>query len=46
MNVIKAAFAALDDQKDPSEIARIRGKKVVDVELAYYGTNVSSSSSS
>lgn len=46
MNVIKAAFAALDDQKDPSEIARMRGKKVVDVELAYYGTTVSSSSSS
>jgi ribosomal protein S5 len=38
MNVIKAAFAALDEQKQPSEIARMRGKKVIDVEMTYYGT--------
>jgi ribosomal protein S5 len=37
MNVIKATFAALDAQKDPVDIARMRGKKVIDVEQTYFG---------
>ncbi|KAJ3354697.1 28S ribosomal protein S5, mitochondrial [Kappamyces sp. JEL0680] len=37
INVVKATFAALDAQKDPSDIARMRGKKVVDVESTYFG---------
>ncbi|KAI8592400.1 ribosomal protein S5, C-terminal domain-containing protein [Geranomyces variabilis] len=37
MNVIKATFEALLTQKRPEDIARARGKKVTDVELAYYG---------
>ncbi|KAJ3163135.1 28S ribosomal protein S5, mitochondrial [Geranomyces michiganensis] len=42
MNVIKATFEALHMQKRPEDIARARGKKVTDVELAYYGhTSVS-----
>ncbi|KAI8923378.1 ribosomal protein S5, C-terminal domain-containing protein [Entophlyctis helioformis] len=40
MNVIKAAFEAFSSQKRPSDIAKIRGKKVVDVEMAYYGTKL------
>ncbi|KAK5672000.1 28S ribosomal protein S5, mitochondrial [Batrachochytrium dendrobatidis] len=40
MNVIKATFDALSTQKNPSEIAKIRGKKVVDIQLAYYGTKL------
>ncbi|KAJ3016352.1 28S ribosomal protein S5, mitochondrial [Thoreauomyces humboldtii] len=46
MNVIKATFAALLRQRSPEDIARARGKKVEDVELAYYGhTNVGNDSS-
>ncbi|KAJ3182708.1 28S ribosomal protein S5, mitochondrial [Geranomyces variabilis] len=37
MNVIKATFEALLAQQRPEDIARARGKKVTDVELAYYG---------
>ncbi|TPX69045.1 hypothetical protein SpCBS45565_g02643 [Spizellomyces sp. 'palustris'] len=37
MNVIKATFAALKQQQRPEDIARARGKRVVDVEMAYYG---------
>lgn len=37
MNVIKATFEALKQQKRPDEIARARGKKVHDVEMTYYG---------
>ncbi len=40
MNVIKAIFAALDNQKKPEEIAKLRGKKVVDVERTYYGVTL------
>lgn len=36
-NVIKAFFGALLTQKTPSEIAKSRGKKMVDVQFQYYG---------
>ncbi|KAI9017846.1 ribosomal protein S5, C-terminal domain-containing protein [Gaertneriomyces semiglobifer] len=39
MNVIKAMFEALKTQRLPEEIARMRGKRVEDVELRYYGMN-------
>lgn len=38
LNVIQGAFAALLTQKTPLEIARMRGKKIHDVEMSYYGT--------
>jgi ribosomal protein S5 len=38
LNVIKGTFEALRQQKTPTDIARMRGKKVVDVESMYYGT--------
>lgn len=37
MNVIKATWEALTNQKLPDEIARARGKKLVDVRKVYYG---------
>ncbi|KAF7722697.1 28S ribosomal protein S5, mitochondrial [Apophysomyces ossiformis] len=37
MNVIKATFEALSNQKLPEDIARMRGKKLVDVQNVYYG---------
>ncbi|CAI6249453.1 unnamed protein product [Periconia digitata] len=37
MNVVKAAWEALCNQKLPDEIARARGKKLVDVRKVYYG---------
>ncbi|KAL6706745.1 28S ribosomal protein S5, mitochondrial [Coniothyrium glycines] len=37
MNVIKATWEALTSQKLPDEIARARGKKLVDVRKVYYG---------
>jgi ribosomal protein S5 len=40
MSVTKAAFEALYLQKKPEDIARMRGKKVVDVEREYYGTSI------
>ncbi|KAJ3272266.1 28S ribosomal protein S5, mitochondrial [Terramyces sp. JEL0728] len=40
MNIIKATFEALNKQKKPEDIARMRGKKVVDVEMTYYGTRL------
>ncbi|KAF9935024.1 28S ribosomal protein S5, mitochondrial [Linnemannia zychae] len=40
MNVIKATFEALSQkQKLPEDIARGRGKRVVDVQHTYYGAN-------
>lgn len=40
MNVIKATFEALSlKQKLPEDIARGRGKRVVDVQHTYYGAN-------
>jgi ribosomal protein S5 len=38
LNVVKATFEALKQQKLPIDIARIRGKKIYDVEKTYYGT--------
>ncbi|OZJ05904.1 hypothetical protein BZG36_01172 [Bifiguratus adelaidae] len=37
MNVIKATFEALDKQTSIEDLARRRGKKVVDVQHVYYG---------
>lgn len=39
MNTVKAAFKALVSQKDPEEIAKGRGKKLVDVRKVYYAGN-------
>ncbi|KAI8876183.1 ribosomal protein S5 domain 2-like protein [Backusella circina FSU 941] len=39
MNVIKATFEALSSQKLPEDIARMRGKKLADVQHVYYGGN-------
>ena len=36
-NVVQATFQALRSQKSPADIARLRGKKVVDMEETYYG---------
>ena len=40
MNVIKATWEALTNQKLPDEIARARGVKLVDVRKVYYGGSV------
>ncbi|KAF3483143.1 mitochondrial 37S ribosomal protein MRPS5 [Arthroderma uncinatum] len=40
MNTAKAAYKALMNQKDPEEVARARGKKLVDVRKVYYAGNV------
>ncbi|KAL1902163.1 28S ribosomal protein S5, mitochondrial [Ceratocystis pirilliformis] len=40
MNTVKAVFQALTNQPDPEEIARGRGKKLVDVRKVYFGGNV------
>lgn len=37
MNVVKATFEALTNQKLPEDIARARGRKMVDVRGVYYG---------
>ncbi|KAF7186180.1 putative 37S ribosomal protein S5, mitochondrial [Pseudocercospora fuligena] len=37
MNVVKAAFQALTNQRLPEDVARARGKKLVDVRGVYYG---------
>ncbi|KAG0229998.1 28S ribosomal protein S5, mitochondrial [Actinomortierella wolfii] len=39
MNVIKATFEALQKQKLPEDIARGRGKRMVDVQHTYYGAS-------
>lgn len=36
MNTVKAAYEALMSQRNPEEIARARGKKLVDVRKVYY----------
>lgn len=41
MNVVKATWEALTSQKLPDEIARGRGKKLVDVRKVYYGGSIS-----
>lgn len=40
MNSVKACVQALQNQRDPNEIAIGRGKKLVDVRKVYYGDNV------
>ncbi|RUP50136.1 ribosomal protein S5, C-terminal domain-containing protein [Jimgerdemannia flammicorona] len=37
MNVVKATFEALNHQRLPEDIAKMRGKKVLDVQHVYYG---------
>jgi small subunit ribosomal protein S5 len=39
MNTVKATIKALMSQKDPEDIARARGKKMVDVRKVYYAGN-------
>lgn len=41
MNVIKTFMMALQKQKLPEEIARGRGKKLVDVRKVYYSGRIS-----
>ena len=36
MNTVKAAYNALMSQRNPDEIARARGRKLVDVRGVYY----------
>lgn len=36
MNTVKAAYQALMSQRNPDDIARARGKKLVDVRKVYY----------
>ena len=36
MNTVKAVVEALHSQKDPEEISRGRGRKLVDVRKVYY----------
>lgn len=40
MNTVKAAYQALMSQRDPQDVARARGKKLVDVRKVYYAGNV------
>lgn len=40
MNTVKAAYKALMQQRIPDEVARARGKKLVDVRKVYYGGKV------
>lgn len=37
MNVVKATYEALMKQRLPDEVARGRGRKLVDVRKVYYG---------
>jgi len=39
MNTVKATMQALLSQKNPEDIARARGKKLVDVRKVYYAGN-------
>ena len=36
LNTVKAAYQALMSQRNPDDIARARGKKLVDVRKVYY----------
>jgi small subunit ribosomal protein S5 len=40
MNVVKAAYEALMSQRDPDQVARSLGKKIVDVRKVYYAGKV------
>lgn len=35
MNIVKAAFQAIMSQRNPEDIARARGKKLVDLRKVY-----------
>lgn len=40
MNTVKAAYEALMSQRDPEELSRARGRKLVDVRKVYYANKV------
>jgi small subunit ribosomal protein S5 len=40
MNTVKAFFEAITTQKLPDDIARSRGRKLVDLRKVYYDGNV------
>jgi len=40
MNVVKADFQALTKQTLPEDVAKARGRKMVDVRSVYYGGQV------
>lgn len=40
MNQVKSVYEALMKQRDPEEIARARGRKLVDVRKVYYAGKV------
>lgn len=40
MNTVKAAYEALMSQRNPEDIARARGVKLVDVRKVYYAGKV------
>lgn len=40
MNTVKAAYQAFMSQRNPEEVARARGKKLVDVRKVYYAGNL------
>lgn len=40
MNVVKATWQALMSQRLPEDVARARGRKLVDVRKVYYGGQV------
>jgi small subunit ribosomal protein S5 len=40
MNKVKATYEALTSQRNPEDISRARGKKLVDVRKVYYAGRV------
>lgn len=40
MNMVKATYEALLNQRLPEDVARARGRKLVDVRKVYYGAKV------
>lgn len=40
MNTVKATYQALLSQRNPEDIARARGKKMVDVRKVYYAGSI------
>ena len=40
MNTVKATMQALLSQQSPEDVARARGRKLVDVRKVYYAANV------
>ena len=39
MNVVKATFQAFETQKLPEDLAKARGKNVIDLYRTYYGAD-------